>query len=184
MRIIWRPVEQLRADLCEASGGYIDIDIVGHIDRSEFPLESDGGRLTESEYLFLRSQGIGYTQAHDGAMVDIAHTMTENGIDARVRSGDVDEVWLFASWTMSLNESYMGGPGAFFVNGPTFFSDSGRAYVVMGLENAVGVPNSLHSIGHRVECTLDRAYGYISTTEYSWAHFRKLATVAQGLNKT
>lgn len=166
--------QQLRSDFCEASGGYVDIEIVGRIDRAEFPLATDGQRLTESEYLTLRSQGKGYYQTHGGAMVDIPYAMRDNGIDAKIRSGEVDEVWLFASWTMSFYESYMGGPGAFWVNGPTFPSDSRRAYVVMGFENAVGVPNSLHSVGHRVECTFDRAYGHISTHQDTpWARFRK-----------
>ena len=140
----------------------------------EFPLATDGQRLTESEYLTLRSQGQGYAQTHGGAMVDIPHAVLDNGIDTKIKSGEIDEVWLFASWTMSLYESYMGGPGAFWINGPTFPSDSGRAYVVMGFENAVGVPNSLHSVGHRVECTFDRAYGHISTNQNTpWARFRK-----------
>ena len=166
--------QQLRTDFCEASGGYIDIEIVGRIDRAEFPLATDGQRLTESEYLTLRSQGQGYAQTHRGAMVDIPHAVLDNGIDTKIKSGEIDEVWLFASWTMSLYESYMGGPGAFWINGPTFPSDSGRAYVVMGFENAVGVPNSLHSVGHRVECTFDRAYGHISTNQNTpWARFRK-----------
>jgi hypothetical protein len=68
----------------------------------------------------------------------------------------------------------MGGPGAFWINGPPFASDSGRAFVVMGFENAVGVPNSLHSIGHRMECTLDQAYGWVGTNQDTpWASFRK-----------
>jgi hypothetical protein len=166
--------EQMARDFCQASGGFVGIQIVGQINRNEFPLEDDGGRLTESEYLNLRSQNKDYAQAHNHAMVDVRSLIEENGLNQMVKSHHVDEIWLFGSWTMSLYESYMGGPGSFWINGPSFNTDSGHAFVVMGFENAVGIPNSLHSIGHRVECILDQAYGYYNySPDTPWARFRK-----------
>jgi hypothetical protein len=165
--------EQIRQDFCVASGGFVDIEIIGLIDRNEFPLEEDGKRMSETEYLQLRSLGLSYWHKH-GVRVDIKATVEDLGLDVLVKNHQIDEVWLFGSWTYSMFEGYMGGPGAFFINGSTFDADSGRAFAVMGFENAVGVPNSLHSIGHRVESTLDLAFGHIQTNpDTPWALFRQ-----------
>ena len=168
---------QLCQDFFEASNGFVDIQIVGRIDRNEFPIEEDGLRMSEAEYLQLRSQGLSYWHVH-GVRTDIRRLIEDNGLNLMVKNHQIDEVWVFESWTFSFFESYMGGPGAFWVNGPTFDTDSGRAFVVMGFENAVGIPNSLHSIGHRVESTLDQAYGYSTNYQITpWARYRKHANM-------
>jgi N-acetylneuraminic acid mutarotase len=170
----WATSQQIRQDFCETSGGFVNIQLVGRIDRTEFPLEADGLRLTEGEYLQLRAQGQNYAQAHGGAHIDIRHAIEDGGLHLKIGNHEVDEIWLFLSWTYGFYEAYMGGPGAFSINGPTFPSDSGRAFAVMGFETAVGVPNSLHSVGHRVESTLDRAFGYFAShLDTPWARFRK-----------
>ncbi len=169
--------EQMRRDFCEVSNGFVDIQIVGHINRNEFPLMSNGLRMTESEYLQLRSERKTYWDIYPNAVIDMVDVVESDSLDQQIKNFGVDEIWMFLSWQMSGYESRMGGPGAFWVNGPTFEVDSGRAFVVMGFENAVGVPNSFHSFGHRVEFILDKAYGY-GTDQYGtpWAQFRKHAS--------
>ncbi len=171
--------EQIRQDFCAASNGYVDIEIVGRIDRNEFPIEENGLRLSETEYLQLRSQGLSYWHQH-GVRIDMTKIIEDGNLNLMIKNHQVDEIWFFGSWTYSYFEAYMGGPGAFGINGPTFETESGRAFAVMGFENAVGVPNSLHSIGHRVEFTLDKAYGHISTNEDTpWGRFRKHANMPE-----
>jgi hypothetical protein len=58
-------------------GGFVDIQFVERIDRDEFPLMTDGLRMTETEYLDLRSQGLSYGHAHPGAYIDLTYAVAD-----------------------------------------------------------------------------------------------------------
>lgn len=164
--------EQARLDFCEESGGFVNIKIVGLMDRNEFPMMTNGKRMTEAEYLQLRNEGKTYSQLYPNAEIDYAYAVRDGDLQKKIKNNEVDEIWLFLSWTMSGYESLMGGPGAFSINGPIFDIDSGKAFAIMGFENAGG--GTLHSFGHRIEGTFDKAYGVVyDQQDTPWARFRK-----------
>lgn len=166
--------EQMHLDICNASDGFVDIQVVEQIERNEFPLMTNGLRMDEQEYLSLYSQGLTYSDVYPGAMIDLNFAITDDSINERIKNHEIDEVWYFGSWTISSYESQMGGPGAFWINGPTFEIDSGRAFVVQTFENRLGIGMLLHGFGHRVEGILNQAYGNIATNQDTpWARYAK-----------
>lgn len=91
-------------------------------------------------------------------------------IAAHVREGVIDEVHFIGSPPYHTYESMMLGPDSFRMNAPPARGvQSGRAFVMMGLNYELGAAFMLHSYGHRTEDTMKHIYGGWSNDPYSVA---------------
>jgi hypothetical protein len=114
---------------------------------------------------------------------DYRRFIADNGIAARIASGAIDEVWVYAFPYAGLWESTMAGDGGYWCNsGPVKGVPSERLFVVMGFNYERGVAEALHSYGHRVESIMVHSYGdWESNQDNSWNKFTLLHKDAPGL---
>lgn len=106
------------------------------------------------------------------ATFDYARFVRENNIVARIESGDLDEVWIYAGPINGMYESAMAGDGAYWINGIAPGIASKRAFVMMGWNFERRVGEAIHSFGHRAESIMAHSYGaWQSSQSNSWNKF-------------
>jgi hypothetical protein len=162
-------------DLCDASGGLVQLEIVEWLVVRRFQQKVDGFTYTPETYMAALKQGTNKPEAWrkpDG--IDYPHMIAEFGIVPRIDAGEIDEVWMVGLPYFGYYESCMAGPGAFYVNGATFEQvPSQRRFVIMGFNAERGVAEMLEDQCHRTEATMTRIYGgwKADKLDHNWARF-------------
>lgn len=172
--------EGYAASVATASGGYVEHQIVDWADVDEYPAMTDGFRYTDESF----ASAWATRTLHEPNATDYRALIAGLGVAERVKSGEVDEVWLFGFPYAGYFESCMAGPGAYWVNGtPLPDIDSGRKFVLMGFNYERGVPEMLHDLGHRTESILSHVYGSWnlgSSPQHDWDRFTQYDLIAPG----
>ncbi len=179
----WKNPDRLAAefmqDLRDCSGGRLDYQIVQHIVADEFPVKLDGFQYRAHDYVngFRTHSGL-----HQPDAVDYGALIKQYDVLARVKAGDLDEVWVFGGPYFGFYESTMGGAGAFFCNAPPIpgTSDCPRRFVVMGFSFERGVGEMLEDLGHRAESTMRQVYRYKAGDAHLFDRFSRYDQVAPG----
>jgi hypothetical protein len=105
-------------------------------------------------------------------------------LDARVRSGEIDEVILWGAPYFGYWESQMVGAGAYWCNSPGIQRVGAPEYVIMGLNYERGVAEALHSFGHRAESILTHVYGSWNSgtnIQHNWDRFTRIERDSPGM---
>jgi len=170
------------AAVASASGGYVEHQIVEWADVDEYPAMIDGFVYTDESFASAWAARTPY-QPNE---TDYRKLIADHGVAPRVKSGEVDEVWLFGFPYAGYFESCMAGPGAYWVNGsPLPDVDSGRKFVLMGFNYERGVPEMLHDLGHRTESILSHVYGSWNQQDgggpkHDWDRYTQYDLIAPG----
>jgi hypothetical protein len=93
---------------------------------------------------------------------DYVKIINDFNIAARVKSGEVDEVWVFAGAVIpSFWETTMAGPGAYWCNSPPVAApvDSGRPFIITVFNYQRDVDCMLEDFGHRTESIMMHVFG-------------------------
>lgn len=149
--------ERYRESMERNAGGAVRFEIVEWRNINDIPVFEDGFRYTPDQYVRNRRTNTGW---HLGVSADFRRIVEEQRIVPLIDSGVVDEVWHIGDHYFSLpGESWMAGPGAFFINGPVYGDiPTIRPFACMGF--SYERPDTLtHNMGHRTEATLNRIYG-------------------------
>jgi hypothetical protein len=179
----WNDVDTLTqgyiADLRECSAGLADLQIVQRIEADTWPVKVDGFRYDEVTFLQCWRSGSGF---HQPDAVDYEAIIADFDLLARVESGQIDEVWLFAFPYAGFYESIMVGPGAFWCNSPPLERSDGisRRFVIMGFNYERDVGPMLESFGHRVESHLKQAWRAFQGEDNLWERFIRYDKIAPG----
>lgn len=157
----WNDPRALAAGFIEdvetVSGGAVDYEVVDWRDLNEFPIFTDGFRYTADQYVQNRRTNSGWV----ASTADFYAIAKQQGLAELVNNNIVDEIWMFGDHYFSLfGESWMAGPGSFFINGPSFPDFAvDRAVAGYGFSYERGVGEMLHNFAHRTENHLSRMYG-------------------------
>jgi hypothetical protein len=166
-------------DVREASGGFVQYQVVETHLVDAFPPKKDGFSYTESGYLecFRKDRGWHLPDAADYPAV-----FSRFDVVRRINRHEIDEVWVWAMPHAGFYESTMAGKEAYFCNsGPLTEVDSDRAFVVMGFNYAQGAGEMLENLGHRTESIMRRVYGSWSPERtHAWNRFTLYDKVAPG----
>ena len=162
-------------DICDASGGYLQYEIVDWLTVRRFQKKRDGFVYSPAEYMKCLQGG---TRAESGWHqpdgVDYPHMVDEFNLIPLIESGHIDEVWMMGLPYFGYWESCMIGKDAFYVNGGVYDKvPCERRFVVMGFNCERGVAEMIHDLTHRTEATMSRIYGGWKTDELTsnWARF-------------
>jgi hypothetical protein len=144
-------------DVREASFGYANFEIVDRREINELPRKNDGFTYTPESYIDCYRHMGGF---HKPDEVDYFQIIKEQRIIEEVRSGTIDEVWMFAPPFSGFYESTMMGPDSFFCNAPPLqvANDTQRRVILMGFNYERGVGEMLEAMGHRAEDCIKAAY--------------------------
>ncbi len=178
----WNDVEALCsgyiADLRECSGGFLDYQIVQRIEVDVWPVKADGFRYDEASFLRNWRSSSGW---HQPDTADYRAILADFDLPARINSGQIDEVWLFAFPYAGFYESIMVGPGAFWCNAPPLpRNDISRRFVIMGFNYERDVGPMLESFGHRVESILEHVWRRAWGEDNLWKRFIRYDKQAPG----
>jgi len=169
---------QYIADLREASGGYVEYEIVERIEQDGWPVKEDGFRYDDDIYLHNWRSKSGW---HQPDTADYEAIISEFDLLKRIDADQIDEVWLFGFPYAGYYESRMVGPGAFWCNGPAMpRSDVSRRFVIMGFNYERGVGPMLESFGHRVESHLKHTWRNWQGQDNLWERFIRYEKTAPG----
>ncbi len=156
-------------DLRAASGGYANYQVVEVKTLDHLPVKQDGFNYEVDGFLASLRANAGFHQPDEA---DYERILRDENIHIRVRSREIDEVWLFGPPYAGFYESRLVGPGAFFCNSePILTSEPGRRYVVMGFNYQRGVGEMLESFGHRAEFCMQRVYRRQVGADNLWERF-------------
>jgi hypothetical protein len=180
----WNRTEDLLlgyvADLRQASGGFVDYQVVQRIDVDAWPAKVDGFRYDATHFLQCHRARSGW---HHPDTLDYESVIDEFDLVARVNRDQIDEVWMFGFPHAGFYESRMVGPGAFWCNAPQIErSDVSRRFVMMGFSYERGVGEMLESFGHRVESHMEHVWRHMGTSpdRNLWKRFILYDKVAPG----
>lgn len=162
-------------DLCDASGGLVQLEIADWLVVRRFQKKVDGFLYTPEGYLAaLRGGTQGNSAWHQPDGIDYPGMIKEFDVTPRIESGEIDEVWMMGLPYFGYWESAMAGKDAFEVNGGVYGDvPCRRRFVIMGFNVERGVAEMLEDQCHRTEATMTRIYGgweadKLTTT---WARF-------------
>ncbi len=173
-----RLAEQYIHDLREASGGYLDYDIVERINADWFPVKQDGFRYTGESYV----QAWRTRTFHQPDAIDYQAQVAAFDLIGRYNRGEIDEAWFFAFPYSGDYESTMVGRGAFWLNSPPVpntESAEGR-FAVMAFNYERDVGCMLENFCHRVESTMSRVYERLGRGRNMWHLFTRYDRTAPG----
>ena len=113
------------------------------------------------------------SRVEHASMFDYKRFVTNYGIEQRIQSGEIDEVWLYTMPFVGTWESTMAGDGGYWCNStPVAGVPSTRLFVIMGLNYERGVAEAIHSYGHRAESIMVHSYGtWLANTNNAWNTF-------------
>jgi hypothetical protein len=157
-------------DMCDASGGYVQYEIVEWNVVDSFQRKRDGFSYTPESYMAAKQSG----QWHQPDGVDYAHEIKLHRIHERIDAGEADEVWWFGLPYFGYWESVMIGPASFWINAPPQKDfECKRRFAIMGWNSERGVAEMIHNMGHRTESTMSRVYGgwKVEQLTSNWARF-------------
>lgn len=162
-------------DICDASGGYLQYDIVDWLVVRRFQKKQDGFVYTPAQYMQCLKGGTrGNADWHQPDGIDYPHMVDEFNLVPLVESGVIDEVWMMGLPYFGYWESCMVGKDAFYVNGGVYDKvPCKRRFVVMGFNCERGVAEMIHDLTHRTEATMSRVYGgwKVDQLTSNWARF-------------
>lgn len=170
----WHDPDQLAKgyiqDLANASGGYVNYQIVERIDSDIFPPKIDGFTYSPDEYVEVIR---GKRKAHDPDWLDYHARIQQFDLQNRFNNGDFDEVWFFSFPNAGEYESIMGGPGGFWCNAPAIKNTDRfkRKFVMMGFNMERGVDCMLENFGHRTESIMTELYKRRGKKQDMWKLF-------------
>ncbi len=172
----WNRVDDLAAglvaDLSQASHGYCNYQIADQITVDAGPVKIDGFSYSPEAYVAAWLARSGF---HQPDWADYRRILDDLQVVARVESGQIDELWLFAYPYGGFYESRMAGPGAFWCNAPPLedVDRLSRRLVIMGFNYERGVGEMLESFGHRAESIMDRVFQGARGNANLWQRFTR-----------
>lgn len=170
----WQDPDVLTAglvrDFAMVSHGTARYQIVGRVQRDEWPIHTNGRRYTDE--LFLAETAKKTWTLGPG---DYAAIVRDNKLAEKVNAGEVDEVFLWGFPGAGWFESVMVGNGAFWINGTPVPGFDTKPFAMMGLNYERGYAEAAESYGHRVESILKRVYGgWAAAEDHDWNRFTLL----------
>ena len=181
-------VENHIRDLKHASFGYANYEVAEKIvvdDFAQFPAKKDGYRYSEDSYIAAWRTRWTTMDFYQPDRLDYHSLMNEFRIIERVRDGQIDEVWHVGPPYDGKWEASMAGPGASNSNGPPIggTDHAGRRFVIMGYNYERGLPEMLHSYGHRAEGHLTHAHRNVPDRDNLWRRFLRREHVTPGISE-
>ncbi len=170
---------QFAQEIREDSYGLGRYEIVERLVWPEFPRFKDGFQYDAETYLRVLQ---GVLPPHQPGQADYQAILQRLDAQARIARGEVDEIWIFAFPHAGFYESVMGGPDAFWCNGPTLkeTAAAGRRFVVMGFSYERGLGEMLEAFGHRAEAIMARAFAPLAGEANLWERFTRYDLKAPG----
>jgi hypothetical protein len=171
-------VEQLVAKMDEASYGYAKYTIVETIESPKFTMMLSHQTYTPEQYLTTYA-------THRPAIedkADYAAILDEFKVLDRIKSGEIDEVWMLGYPYAGFLESRMGGPGAFFCNGYVLENTAaaGRRFIMMGFSYERGLGEMLEDMAHRAESLLNKVFEGKTGSSNLWERFQRIDATNPG----
>jgi len=144
----WNDPDRLALDFSEdvrnATWGVARYQIAERVVVDGFPRKADGFQYDEKSYLEAWRRG----RFHQPDLVDYEALLGEHDVLRKVSAGEIDEVWLFGFPYCGYYESVMGGPGAFWCNGPALPGSEESRMRRSELPSVVPKPGSRGSISN------------------------------------
>jgi len=167
------------ADLEQVSGGMARYQVVQRVNVDEFPAKTDGFQYNPQTYMAVLQ---GTASPHTPAEVDYYAILNKYNVLQRVARNEIDEVWIFGFPHAGFYESTMGGPGAFWCNGPVLKNteSSKRRFILMGFSFERYIGEMEESYGHRAESIMDKTFSKTSGDANLWKRFTRYEKVAPG----
>lgn len=167
-----RLVDELIADIAASSYGYANYIITERVTVEEFTPMVGNQRYTPE--LFLNTLRNLQPALEDKA--DYPTILQQFNVLEKIRTGQIDEIWLMGYPFAGFQESRMGGPGAIFCNGYVLegMEAAGRKFIVMGFNYERGVGEMLESMAHRAENLIEYMYRNALPERNFWERFTRI----------
>lgn len=169
---------QYIADLREASGGYLNYQIIERIAADWYPVKRDGFRYTNETFI----QAWRTRTMHEPNAIDYEAQVAAFDLIGRYERGEMDEAWFFSFPYAGDYESTMVGRGAFWLNSPPVPHTEhvkGR-FIIMAFNYERDVGCMLENYGHRVEAIMSRVYERMARGRNLWKLFTLYDKIAPG----
>lgn len=166
----------------DVSYGNVKYNIVDIVTLDEFPATTNkdvnGPVYNRETYLkavlkAIDNKGSSWYSDADlknyGATFNYEKYFKEWDVYNKINRGDIDEVWFFTGPMVgvTLSESIMVGPDAFYLNGPPIVKSGVKNFAVFGFNYERGLDTMLEDAGHRMEWTMSRVYSGVTKSNWT-----------------
>lgn len=160
---------QVTSAINRATQGRVAYTVAASYTVDQFPARTDGQQWTWDSYIqCATAQPYRFPQGYctppgSGGYAALMNTMTGTNLCEKIRSGQIDEVWVWSPYYTGFDEFAWKTPGDrlyytsrennyWLYDGRRYdLPECGRPYFVMGFVSDAGIGNTLHSYGHRIE---------------------------------
>ena len=151
--------------LLEATNGHIGHRIVEWIELDEWPQRVDGFRYTDDTWLTIYEheprnwpdERLPYIEEN---YFDIQNIIERYKVIDKVRSGEIDELWVFTgAFPGNIGfESRMAGKDSYWCNGPVIGNYDCRPFLVYGFNYERDIDCMLENTGHAIENIMNHTF--------------------------
>ena len=173
----WTPYSELVQGIIDSfeisSHGQVQYNIAYTHVADQWPIKIDGFRYTEDQYISDYQNNT----PHQPIDVDYDAIISDPALDicGKLNRGEIDDLWIYGGPLDGFYESRLVGPGGYWFNSPPMEQTHGcnKLLPIMGLNFERGVPEAVHSFGHRAESTMTEVYGSWeeNRTAHNWDRF-------------
>ncbi|MBN1542837.1 T9SS type A sorting domain-containing protein [candidate division KSB1 bacterium] len=157
-------VQQIIDVFAEASQGVVQFQVVETLEDDTLFTVMNGKFVTPEEVAAYLDEPNWQSlkDAHNAGTLYFDYNAMLDYYDfcAKREAGLIDEVWVYAWAYAGMYESQLTGDNAFWWNSPPLRGNSCHKLLsIMGLNYERGLPEGVHSFGHRMESAIRHVYG-------------------------
>lgn len=157
-------VQQIIEVFHEASAGVVQFEVVETLEDDTLFTRMNGKYVTPKEVAAYLDEPNWQSlkNAHNAGTLYFDYNAMLHYYDfcAKREAGLIDEVWVYAWPYAGMYESQLTGDNAFWWNSPPLKgNDCHKLLSIMGLNYERGLPEGVHSFGHRMESAIRYIYG-------------------------
>jgi hypothetical protein len=160
----WQLTAKMVEDARKSSHGFVNYEVIEKVNYDGFPQFRNGFTYTEQAFLEMWEKD---RSKADKSMTSFKWLFEKFDLAAKVKSGDVSEIWLWGAPYMQWDELHWKIPGdriPYQTENPWFYRpydipDQGRTIWVMGWNYERGEGEMLESYCHRIESVLSLTVG-------------------------
>ena len=157
-------VQQIIDVFAEATQGVVQFEVVEVLEDDTLFTLMNGHYVTPEEVATYLDEPNWQSlkDAHNAGTLHFDYNAMLNYYDfcSKREAGLIDEVWVYAWPYAGMYESQLTGDNAFWWNSPPLRGNSCHQLLsIMGLNYERGLPEGVHSFGHRMESAIRHIYG-------------------------
>lgn len=144
-------------DVRNNSGGFVNYQLVEHIEINDFPIKNDGFDYNETTYLNCLNNNV---NCHSSDLINYKKILDDYDVCEKRNNGEIDELWIWGGPYFGFYGATLAGPNLFgYGSDPIYDTVCTKQLPIMGFNYDSDSAEMLKRLGYRAQAVLTKAYG-------------------------